>query len=227
MRPPKSRGESSVQSGFTIAELLIATAIFSVILTGALFGFIQIGRMFYKGVSVTQTQETTRQIVNTVKDNIQLAASVSSAQSGNGYSYYCVGNNRYTYSLGRKVELAASPNHNADGNFGLLYDKLPGSTACATPCASNCPDASVAFREPIELLGNKMRLGRFDVVQADPSKTPDLYKIDVYIIYGDDEILSYTDEDNPASAFCSGSLSIQQFCAVSKLSTTVYRGLHP
>ncbi|MEX1995563.1 MAG: prepilin-type N-terminal cleavage/methylation domain-containing protein [Candidatus Saccharimonadales bacterium] len=233
-RPGRVSGSASQQvnaahmpGGFTIAELLIATAIFSVILTGALVGFIQIGRMFYKGVSLTQTQDATKQVINSLRENIQLAASVSASQTGGGYSYYCVGNHRYTYKLGQKVELSDSPNHAATGNFGLLHDILPGSSACATPCAANCGDGAVAFNNPTELLGNKMRLGKFDIIQPDPSKTPGLYNLDIAVVYGEDDILNYTNKNDPSTAYCSGSLTNQQFCAVNKLSTTVYRGLHP
>lgn len=222
-----SKKDLKLSAGFTIAELLIATAIFSVILTGALVGFIQIGRMFYKGVSLTQTQDTTKQVINSLRENIQLAANVSAPQSGGGYSYYCVGNHRYTYKLAQMVELSDTPNRTAAGNFGLLHDTLPGSTACATPCSASCDDGAVGFNKPTELLGNKMRLGRFDILQPDPAKTPDLYSLDVLVVYGADDVLSYTKQGDPSTAYCSGSLNNQQFCAVNRLSTSVYRGLHP
>ncbi|MEX2006759.1 MAG: prepilin-type N-terminal cleavage/methylation domain-containing protein [Candidatus Saccharimonadales bacterium] len=211
--------------GFTITELLIATAVFSLILTGAIAGFLQIGRMFYKGVSVTQTQENAQTLLNSLRDGIAQSANVSSAQSGGGYTYYCIGNVRYTYNINKMVDQSADSNYSSGGNFGLLRDVMPGSTACATPCVSACPAGGVALNKPQELLGHKNRLGNFSIVQPDPAAAPNLYKLDLTVVYGDDEVLDFREEGNPATLFCTGNLSTQQFCAVSSLSTSVYRGL--
>ena len=134
---PRGKEIISASLGFTIVELLIATAVFSVVLMTALTGFLQIGRLFYQGVSNTQTQAVTSQIFEDTVGNFQTAANVSPAQSASGYTYYCIGSARYTYNIGKKVSLSDSPNHSSPaggGNFGMLKDVLPGATACATPC---------------------------------------------------------------------------------------------
>jgi prepilin-type N-terminal cleavage/methylation domain-containing protein len=177
--------------GFTILELMIASAVFSVVLLVALTGFIQIGRFFYKGVSAAQTQTVANQIMNEFSSGIQQAASVTipGVPSANGYNYYCIGNNRYTYILKNEVKLSAAPNYSPDGNFGLLRDTLPGSSPCAPPCpdlatgGTECPGgyspSAVSFQNPAELLGQYMRLGAFDITQS--ASNPKFYNINLTV----------------------------------------------
>ncbi|MGH7157117.1 MAG: PulJ/GspJ family protein, partial [Candidatus Saccharimonadales bacterium] len=120
--------------GFTIVELLIATSVFSLVLMGALAGFIHAGQIFYKGVSVTQTGADAKQVLDDVSNSInntgagQIIASPSSSQ----YSYYCVGNVRYTYnSLHTMIDLSVGQSYNPNGNYGILRDVVSG---CAAPC---------------------------------------------------------------------------------------------
>jgi prepilin-type N-terminal cleavage/methylation domain-containing protein len=64
-----------VEDGFTIIELLIATTVFSVVLVGALAGFLEIGKLFYKGVSTTSTQSIANEVLQDVSGQFQSAAS--------------------------------------------------------------------------------------------------------------------------------------------------------
>lgn len=222
---PKSSG------GFTVVELLIATMVFSIVLLTALAGFLQIGRLFYQGVSATQTQTVANQILQDIVGNFPTANSVSPAQNANGYAYYCVGNSRYTYNLGQKVVSSASPNHASPatgGNFGLLKDVLPGASACATPCndlddSSPCPAGGVRFESPVEVLGDNMRVESLSL-QSNPSVSPDFYNVSLVIAYGDDDLLDYTNAQDRSTVFCKGNSFNQQFCAISRLATGVYRG---
>lgn len=230
LRPAKKS-----QKGFTIIELMLASAVFSVTLLIALNGFLQIGRLFYKGVSNTQTQNASRQILNEVTKSLQVSPAPSLQLEANGYNYYCLNGNRFTYTRaegGAAIMLDISKDQNLasgedGGNFGLLKDTLPGSNACAAPCeAGSCPSGAIPFNDPVELLGNKMRLGQLEIV-SQPS-TPNLYNVTVMVIYGDDESLEFSGgTDNPETAACKGNLSNQQFCSVSTLATSVYKGLQP
>ena len=228
-------------AGFTIVELMLATAVFSVTLLIALNGFLQIGRLFYKGVSNTQTQSIARQVLNDLSRNVQLSpevsAQLSSPASGPGnYHYYCVGSNRYTYttrSSGQAVavDLNGTQNLSAgdNANFGLIRDTLPGSSGCAAPCVSSCP---APFNNPQEMLGNKMRIGKLQICSplsttpGCPSNSPEnVYNITVMVIYGDDDTLDYSGgPSNPDTASCKGG-STNQFCSVDTLSTGVYKGI--
>lgn len=229
----------SSQKGFTIIELLIATSIFSVILLTALAGFTEIGRIFYKGVSTTSTQNVANQISQDILGNFTTAEKVSgpnsykvSGSTGGTYTYYCVGNTRYTYNLNYRLDTSTSASHAAPaagggGNFGLLRDVLPGSNACAAPCddqgSTTCPVSTVKFNNPTEMLGDNMRLSAFSI-QPNAGVSADFYNISVVIAYGDDSRLAYTDKNDLSTVYCAGNSRDQQFCSISRINTGVFRG---
>ncbi len=223
-------------SGFTIVELLIATSVFSIILLVALAGFLQIGHIFYKGVSLAQTQEIATHIFQDIDGNFQTAANVSPPQtdSASGYSYFCIGNARYTYNLGYEIGLSATPNHSAPnhpyngsgGNFGVLKDVLPGSSACATPCTDTvplgaCTPPSLRLNNPTELLGEKMRLSNISITNPN-TQNPNIYNVNIVVAYGDDDLMDLTNPTAPVCKITKGG----EFCAVSQINTAVFRGLH-
>jgi len=215
--------------GFTIVELMIATAVFAVVLMVAQTSFMHIGHLFYKGVSITQTQDVMDHIFQDINGNFQAAASVSGSQDSGvgGYDYYCVGGTRYTYRIDHEVDSSAAADHSATGNFGILKDKLPGSTACATPCPDTgsvtCASGTVKFNNPIEMLSNKMRVEQFNLAQS--TTTSNLYNVALVLAYGDDNTLTYNTPADKSTVACQGDTQ-NNFCAVSRLNTTVYRGWH-
>ncbi|MDB5160777.1 MAG: hypothetical protein JWO96_157 [Candidatus Saccharibacteria bacterium] len=219
------------QGGFTLVEVSIASTIFSVVLLVALTSFFTIGRLFYKGVSITQTQEAASQVLQDINGNFQAAGNVSPAQSGNGYNYYCIGNSRYTYNVNHMVNIDdvnhASPA--SGGTFGILKDTLPGSSACAVPCnddpsAGTCAAGTVKLNNPVELLGHKMRVEKFDVTSS--ASSSNLYNISLVIAYGDDSVLTYsTTPPDYSGVSCVSDPRAQQFCSISRIDTAVYRGL--
>ncbi|MGH7157135.1 MAG: PulJ/GspJ family protein [Candidatus Saccharimonadales bacterium] len=219
------------QTGFTIVELLIATTVFAVVLLVALAGFIQIGHLFYKGVSISQTQETADHVYQDIDGSFQTASNIAGAQDSpsGGYDYYCVGNTRYTYQIDYEITLPYTLDDSPApaGNFGILKDILPGSgSACAAPCASSCQPGMIAFNNPIELLGDRMRIEQFDITQATP--TSNLYNVSLIIAYGDDSTLKYSSPTPPydySTAACQGDAQ-NDFCAISNVTTSLYKGWH-
>lgn len=217
------------QRGFTITELMIATTIFSIVLLVALAGFLQIGHTFYKGVSLAQTQQVADQIFQDINGNFQTAANITPPGSVSplGYHYFCVGNIRYTYNLGNEISSGATPNHSPSGNFGILKDSLPGTSACAPPCTDtaplgicNPPNVRLGqYSTPTEMLGDKMRLANLTITNA-TSQAPNVYTVDLVVAYGDDDVLDLT---VPTAPVCKGQANVE-FCAVSQINTAVYRG---
>jgi len=217
----KQTGTIRVPGGFTIIELLIATAVFGTLLTIAIAGFTGIGNIFYKGVALTQTQSAGSQIIKDVTANIQTAASVSTLGQTSGapnYSFYCIGGVRYTFFPQHKLDTIAGEDYSlgASTNYGLLKDVLPGSS-CSAPCISGCP---APFKNPQEMLGNNMRLMDLSIVGS----ADHVYTVNVVVAYGDDD--AFDNVGDPATIICKDSISDQRFCAVNRLSTSVYQGLH-
>jgi len=216
--------------GFTIVELLIATAVFTVVLLVAQTSFVRIGHLFYKGVSITQTQDVMDHLFQDISGNFQAAANVGGSQdsSSGGYDYYCIGGTRYTYRINHEITDTGSTDHSPSGNFGILKDTLPGSTgACATPCADTgagtCPSGTVKLNNPVELLGDKMRVEKFDINQS--TTTSNLYNISIVIAYGNDDTLTYSNPSDYSTVSCQGDVQ-NNFCAVSRINTAVYKGWH-
>lgn len=211
--------------GFTIVELTIATLIFSIILVVAMASFIGIGRVYYKGRSLTETQAIAQQVVSQTSADMQFASDIvtnvvngtTGIPTGVGSQYVCFGNVRYTFNLYQKVDTDnISANH-----FGLLRDTMPGTYPCASPFGAG----SIPFSSPTEVLSAKMRLSRFDITpskNAAGGNVTDLWDLNVIVAYGDDEVLT-----NPGAAnvACDSNLKSSQFCSVSRQTTSVSRGL--
>jgi len=220
-------------AGFTIVELMLATSVFSIVLLVALGSFLQIGRVFYKGVSLTAVQNIATQVLNDISNNMQTSSSFSLPTPGNGYTYWCIGNTRYTYIThsvgGQQVAVPANlanVNYNngaGGGSFGLLKDTLAGNSGCATPCfGGTCLARYVALSSnSVEMLGDNMRLASISITQPSASTAPNLYNVNMVVVYGDDSVLDFS---NPANPTCVAGSQNQAFCSVVTISTAVLRG---
>lgn len=212
--------------GFTIIELLIATAIFSILLLVLSSALLQIGRIYYKGFTSSLTQETTRSILEDVSQTIQFAPGniTFAPPSGATPGYICIDTRRYTFVLGQQ---------RPGTQHVLVADEVSGS--CTGPQSFAGP-LTASSRE---LLGDKMRLAKFDIAPADISNKT--YRITIRVAYGDDDLLCSPTAPTPhcsdnvtmtSSDFntqrdleCKDIRSGTQFCAISELSTIVERRL--
>ncbi len=194
----------SKSSGFTIIELLIATLIFSVILLIVTIGIVQVSRVYYKGVTEANTQNTARSITDTISQAIQFNGGTITAPTGSSPVYFCINTQQFVYYLGKQL-VDTMPTGNQT-NKALVQRTIAG-------CAAPMP----AFTGR-ELLSPHMRLSDLNVQQLSGSNT--LYKVHVRVVYGDDDLLN-----NPtaATASCKNQKSGTQFCAVSDLTTTVQK----
>src|SRR5258707_461578 len=101
------------QHGFTIIELMIATMVFSLVLLLVTFGILQITRVYFKGVTETNTQSTARGVIDTVSQTIKFGGgsvlpTLTGAATPSSPLAFCVGNQRFTYALG--YQLVDNPN---------------------------------------------------------------------------------------------------------------------
>lgn len=234
------------QKGFTVLELMIATMVFGVMMLIATTGMIQIGRAYYKGVVIARTQEAARSVMEDITRTIQFGGAAETIADetkgspapgalvlGNGFSAkaICVGNQRYTYVIGRQLK---------SGQHALWYDiKQAGATCSPTNLNSSDPSKKVdGTDDPSvdtskkgaarELLGIKMRLAKFSIAPATGDQNA---AVTIKIAYGDNDLLGLGTDPASDPAFvntlpdvtCVESNKGGQFCAFSELSTFVTR----
>lgn len=229
---PRWKRQTKKQAhGFTLVELLVASAVFSVVSIVALTSFVEIGRIFYRTSIYTVNQQTSHNILTRVSGDISATTTVSTLPGDAGTTnnlqryYYCVGNDRYTFILGHEVNL---DQENRTNNFGLLRDKTASATGCNNPFDSN--GNSNISNDAAELLGNNMRLNEFclERIQTSTSNTNygNLYRVTLDVASGDNRNL--TTKAPPADApndqcvsptfyTCQGGLQTTQYCADSNL----------
>lgn len=190
------------QQGFTIIELMIATAVFSVVLLLCTFAVLSIGRTYYKGVITTRTQETTRAVMEEITDAIRFGgAGVVSLISHDSVEGFCIGNSQFTYRLG--VQLVASNQ--------VLKRQIP----CAGEASKDIIERT--GNDIDELLRLRMRLDKLEVKPVPGSAG--VYKVVVRVIHGEDDLLT----GDPGEQVCIQQRAGSEYCAVSELSTIVER----
>lgn len=205
------------QAGFTIIELMIATTIFSIILVVATSGVIAIGRMYYKGITSSKTQETTRFIMEEISRNRQFSGGATSQTPDPaalpamgdpaGFNQaVCFGKDRYVYRINDKVESPSS--------IGLRYDDTRNALSSCDP----------AYTGGKQMLGANMRLLDFVIISAGEGKT----KIKVKVAYGDNDLLDIYDNDSVTrtaipykDAQCRSGIAGSNFCATAELASVV------
>jgi prepilin-type N-terminal cleavage/methylation domain-containing protein len=178
--------------GFTVIELLIATAVFSVVLLVFLSAFLRISELFYKGVNLSNTQETSRNVVQSIADDIQFYHDPPTI----GYNYFCIGGHRYTYNKGVQYVPGRT--------FGIVKENV---TSCSPPGGS--PSGQ-------ELLDPGMQLNNMAL-----SCTGNQCTVAVNIVFysNDPSVLAPSATD--PNAHCTGPDVSTQYCATAVYTRTI------
>jgi len=218
------------EGGFTIVELMIATVIFSLVLMGAMAGLVQVGRLYYRGITFARTQEAARNVVDEVSHAIQFSKKnvllsdilISGPQiplASNDTAFFCVGPIRYSYTIDRKLTLGFDLAKKEKEHVLWVDEPVGGCAEATSPVAADlasvnpCSDGSC--KNGRELLSENMRISRFNVID----NFDHTYSINLSLAYGDDDLLSNIDN----RLVCENSSISVQFCAISELSSTVLR----
>jgi prepilin-type N-terminal cleavage/methylation domain-containing protein len=217
--------------GFTIVELMFATMAFSVILLVLTAAVVQIGKMFYKGVISSRTQDSARTVIDDVSRPIQFSAELvkrippsSPTASKPAIGVVCVGTQRYTYALNAQLDTSVPVGVYKGGNgagsdhrfrYALWVDDFAG--AACTPA-----DLTATLTDGKELLGDNARLTKFDVT---PGGSLNLWRVDVGVLYGDDDLIQFSDGSNNTPVRCTGNVAGSQWCALAELTTQVNQRL--
>ena len=221
------------QSGFTIIELLVATAVFATILVVTTTTIIGISQTYVKGSVEGQTQQTARAVLNDISQAIQYS-SVSAnpkptcavSSCSNDEYYFCIGNDVYVYSLDKY--LSSSSSLGAGNSSWVLIRYNNGSC----PSQGNLPSPFPAGYA--ELLSPNERLGQLNIIGTTINGVQN-YTLSIEVGYGSNELLqdsTYNSSPNyvngattPPSNYlftyaCQSGID-SSFCAVSSLTTTV------
>ncbi len=197
---------------FTIVELLIATVVFGLVLLIVTVAILQFTRVYYKGVTEANTQETARSIVDRIAQSIQFNGGVvmpTPPRAAGAVAAFCVGNQQYTYVAGRQLTESAPVAGQNQTWHALVVRDLADCTA-----GSPKPSMTTAATTGQELLSPGMRLSKMKVEIVGG----DLYKVSVRIVSGLKELVA---NDEAEDARCQTFQSGTQFCAVTDISTVV------
>jgi len=238
------RHTNTDQTGFTIIELLIATAVLSTILLLVTTMMVSIGNLYYKGINQSRVQDDVRNIVDQVSQYAQLGNSDPIGVSSGTTQAYCINNVRFTYILDRQLGTGTGKSGVPQSKHVLWRDANPSPGTCSN---LGLPDLTAATPSPggTELMVPNARLTQFSITNVSP------YSVAVGIAFGDDDLLCdsgfiapsdctitgvsahMTTLINNAGAIapsgtivCKGTTG-EQFCATASLSTTVARRLSP
>ncbi|HSX47617.1 MAG TPA: prepilin-type N-terminal cleavage/methylation domain-containing protein, partial [Patescibacteria group bacterium] len=174
-------------NGFTIIELLIATATLSVILILATIIITSIGSLFTQGINQSRVQDSVRSTVDEIAQNLQFTQGFSTDDGSDPKEgAYCIGNTRYTYE---KV----------DGQMGdplykyqhvLWRDKINNIGSCS-PVKLKFPSPTFGG---VDLAPARSRLTVFNISGNSP------YVINVGIAIGSDDLLCDSNTPNDCSS---------------------------
>ena len=205
--------------GFTIIELMIASAVFTMVLLLSTFAILNIGRTYYKGVTATRTQETARAVMEEITDSIRFGgAEIRTLETKDDIHGFCIGDVKFSYVLDAQL-VEQADDIKAKGEPA---DVQPPNTSTSvlkktTPC-----DGVASLAGGTELLKLRMRLDDFSV-QSIPGN-PGVYRVVVRVVHGDTDLLEEiggAEGDGPWQ--CKNERAGSEYCAVSELITTVER----
>lgn len=202
------------ETGFTILELMVATAVFAVVLLVIAVGVIRITDDYYGGVTSSNTQTVARAIISELSETIEFSTSapVVVAPVGANPGALCIDNTMYMFQPGQEV-IDKTPFAAHQGYHGLIAET-------SASCTPSWPAGSALPSGARELLGRNMRLAAFDVVTAG-----NLTTIHIRVISGDDTLLTLpVNTVNLPNEECANKTGFQ-FCAVADLTTSVERRL--
>lgn len=227
------------QRGFTIVELLIAMAVFQVVLVIALMAYLSISRYYQKTINANRLQQTANGVVDDISRSIQntgglVSGNFLTAKDIEGvltdktdtidikqqtmtfgstvFNVICVDNTRYAY----RFNVAEQSGGVFPGDYDkhvFMSDTVSSPSACLTTTVFGATN-------PRLLLSPDMQLYGFAVVKDDLR-----YTVNINVAYtsdpGDIDLSEFT---APSSGYisCKGG-SGRQYCSVSNVSTTVVR----
>lgn len=225
------------QKGFTIIELLIATTVVSVILLMVSIMMVNMGNLYYKGISQAHAQDTVRDVTDEIAQHLKLSGAVphTNLSLDGQTAITCIGDTSYMYTVGRQIGSGPTQSRH------VLWRDTVAPGVCPTPPNNILNSASwptaPATAAGTELIGPRSRLSDFSIGTTTP------YLVTVAIAVGDDDQLC-SSRVPPASSTCANpnasltaaeiaagglrckGIGSDSFCATASLTTTAVRRLY-
>ena len=229
----------SSEDGFTIIELLIATAVFSIILIISSTTLIGISQTYIRGSVEDETQQTARTVLSDISQDLEFndpngIITPTSYNTGNDEFYFCAGNDVYVYRLDKKLTntaTAETPSTGISPWVLIRYESSSCPIAITAAPSVSVPASGDFSSDPgyEELLSANQRLGQLSLTPSTSSSGTISYTINIIVANGDNDLLkdwSNGGENNATSpsktyTYLCQPGSDNSFCAVSSLTTTV------
>jgi prepilin-type N-terminal cleavage/methylation domain-containing protein len=211
----------TLHKGFTLVELMIATAVLSTILLLATVMIMGIGRLYYKGINQSRVQDNVRAITDDTSQRLKLNDGqpttaenpiVYRGADGNfsTVTAWCIGPTRYSFVIGRQIGPDTARTTDSQIPHVLWRDTTP-SEGCKNPADLRDP----ALSNGTDMVGSGMRLTVFSIA---PDSSP--YALTVGLANGDKDLFT----GSGAGTHCTGGPG-GEFCSTSYLKTTVVKRL--
>jgi len=189
--------------GFTLVELLLATAFFSFILLFVLVGFMQVTRSYNKGIITKRVHESTRLIVEDISRSISTATSKSASANpihiiDSPIHALCVGGTRYQWTVGYRSNTDKQP------GFRVVKD------------SKQCNVAFTASDDTTEMLDDRLTVQDITLGQPVGGGVSNAYIVRVTVSVNDKTLVTGSGESTSCN-IADG----DQFCDVATLTTVV------
>jgi prepilin-type N-terminal cleavage/methylation domain-containing protein len=202
-----------MKKGFTIIELMISTAVFGTVLMLCVSAFLNIGRLYYKGITTAKTQETARKISDEIGRSIQFSRESVNSSTG----AICIGLTKYSYVTTKQI--TASVVDASKQTKNALWRDVGAAGACTS--STYDPNASPTKPASVELLSEGMRLNELKLTD----KGDGLWELQVEVSSGDPDL--FVGDGTAGYTKCKESgYKGAQFCAATSYTTSVFRRLN-
>ncbi len=158
------------RKGFTIIELMIATATFSVILVIITFSVNFFLTKYYQSLTTINTQNNLISVMNNINQSIKFSLqdpSYTLPSITNPVGYLCTSSDEYVFYINRPIFQGSSTTNTS----GIIQYPIPQNT-CLSP-------SSISALNGKQLLGNNLRPVYFNM----SSLSNNLYNIAIGIAY--------------------------------------------
>lgn len=198
--------------GFTLIELMLAMAFISFLLLFMVTAILQVTKLYVKGSSIRQINQTGRQLMDDIEGTLRVNANPVVAKD---YNRLCVGNTSYVWNVsdnydGKPLNTFSGSDSDTPLRFVSVQD--PGGTLCGAPTTA------ISKANSLDLVGAEITPLKFSAEQYGK-----LWNINL-ILSTSGSNSATTDERSSIGYACEEK---NQFCALGDFETSVYsRGGH-